>query len=147
MESVLRGIGIYVVMLVVLRFSGRRTLAQSTPFDLVLLLIIAETTQQALLGDDFSMTNAVVLIVTLFASDIVLSFAKDRSRRLALFLDGAPTVLVAAGQPDWVAMQKARVSLDDILEAARASQGLSRLDQIGFAVLEVSGGISIVPKG
>lgn len=147
MESVLRGVAVYMVLLVILRLSGRRTLAQVTPFDFVLLLIVAETTQQALLGDDFSVTNAVILIVTLFATDIALSLLKNRSTRVARFLDGTPTVLVAQGRPDWDSMRRARVDLADILSAARSGHGLARLDQIDFAVLERSGGISIVPKG
>ena len=74
MESVIRGVAIYLVLLVIIRLSGRRTMAQATPFDFVLLLIVAETTQQALLGDDFSITNAIVLIVTLFLMDIGFSY-------------------------------------------------------------------------
>ena len=64
MDSVIRGVAVYLVLLVIMRFAGRRTLSELTPFDFVLLLIIAETTQQALLGDDFSIVNSVVLIVT-----------------------------------------------------------------------------------
>lgn len=145
MDSVFRGVAVYVILLVILRLSGRRTLAESTPFDFVLLLIVAETTQQVLLGDDFSVTNAVVLIVTLFSVDIVLSYLKQWSQRLADLLDGTPTVLVAKGKPDWRAMRRARVGLEDILAAARSTQGLSSLDEVDFAVLEESGGISIVP--
>mgnify|MGYP006197049103 CR=1 FL=1 len=63
MDSVIRGAIIYFIMLVIIRISGRRTMAQATPFDFVLLLIIAETTQQALLGDDFSVTNAFLVIL------------------------------------------------------------------------------------
>ena len=146
MESVLRGTAIYLVLLVILRLSGRRTLAQATPFDFVLLLIVAETTQQALLGDDFSVTNAVVLIVTLFTMDIAMSLLKKWSPWLARFMDGTPSVLVAKGVPDWEAMRRARVDLPEILSAARRAHGLRRLDDIDFAVLERSGGISIIPK-
>ena len=146
MESVLRGVPVYLILLVILRLSGRRTLAQSTPFDFVLLLIVAETTQQALLGDDFSVTNAVVLIVTLVAMDIGMSLLKKRSGRLARFMDGTPSVQIAQGVPDWEAMGRAQVDLADILSAARSAHGLRRLDEIDFAVLEQSGGISIIPK-
>jgi uncharacterized membrane protein YcaP (DUF421 family) len=145
MDSVIRGASVYLILMVILRLSGRRTLAQTTPFDFVLLLIVAETTQQALLGDDFSIINAVVLIVTLFSMDIIMSFLKEKSRKLAVFLDGSPTVLVTKGQPDWEAMRRARVDLSDILSAARSSQGLRSLDEVEFAVLEESGGISIIP--
>ena len=146
MDSVIRGLAIYVVLLVATRLTGRRTLAQMTPFDLVLLLIIAETTQQALLGDDFSIINAAVLILTLFASDVVLAWIKSRSRRAQSLLDGHPTVLISNGQIDREAMTRARVSVEDVLAAARETQGLKSLSDIDAAVLETSGGISIIPK-
>ncbi|MFN3670325.1 MAG: DUF421 domain-containing protein [Bosea sp. (in: a-proteobacteria)] len=146
METVLRGLAIYVVLLLIVRLSGRRTLAQMTPFDLVLLLIIAETTQQAILGDDFSITNAFILIITLFGADIALSYLKQRHSGLNLVIDGAPTILLSHGKPDEHALRRARVSIDDVLKAARIQQGLERQDQIKFAVLEASGEISIVPK-
>lgn len=146
MDAVLRGVAVYFVLLVVTRLSGRRTLAQVTPFDFVLLLIIAETTQQALLGDDFSITNAAVIIVTLFTTDILLAYLKQWSPRSAVVLDGTPTVLIARGKPDRQALRRARVSLDDVMESARTDHGLRRLDEIEFAVLEVSGKLSIIPK-
>lgn len=146
MESVGRGFAIYVILLIVMRLSGRRTVAQMTPFDFVLLLIIAETTQQALLGDDFSIMNATVLILTLFSLDIILSYVKQWSPRARLVLDGTPTVLIADGEIDARAIKRARIDIEDILAAAREQQGLSRLDQIKFAVLETDGGISILPQ-
>lgn len=147
MDSVLRAAAIYVILLVITRLSGRRALAQATPFDFVLLLIVAETVQEALLGDeDMSLTHAVILIVTLFALDILLSFLKQSSPRVALWLDGTPTVLISAGHIDARALRRARVDLEDVLEAARLQHGLKRLDQVEAAVLEVSGEISIVPK-
>lgn len=145
MESVLRGAAIYVVLLVIVRLSGRRSLSEMTPFDFVLILIVAETTQQALLGDDFSITNAVILIVTLFAIDIGLSYVKGSSPQVQRWLDGTPTVLISHGKPDRRALKRARVQLDDVLEAAREQHGLERLEQVKFAVLEVGGNISIVP--
>lgn len=76
MDAVIRGQAIYFTLLVIIRLSGRRTLAQMTPFDLVIVLVISETTQQTMLGDDFSITNAVILILTLFTTDIALSYVK-----------------------------------------------------------------------
>lgn len=146
MDSVGRGFAIYVILLIVMRLSGRRTVAQMTPFDFVLLLIVAETTQQALLGDDFSIINATVLILTLFSLDIVLSYMKQWSPRARLVLDGTPTVLIADGEIDARAIKRARIDIEDILAAAREQEGLSRLDQIKFAVLESDGGISILPQ-
>lgn len=146
MDSVARGLAIYVIMLIVMRLSGRRTVAQLTPFDFVLLLIVAETTQQALLGDDFSIMNATILILTLFSVDIALSYVKQWFPRAELLMDGTPTVLVSDGEVDTHALKSARVGIEDILTAARQQQGLYRLDQIKFAVLEADGAISIVPQ-
>lgn len=145
MESVLRGVAVYLILLVIVRLSGRRTLAQMTAFDFVLLLIIAETTQQALLGDDFSLANAVLLILTLFLADVLLSHVKEWMPSAGRWIDGTPTVLISLGTPDQYAMQRARVALEDILDAAREQHGLERLDQIKFAVLEIGGHLSIIP--
>ncbi|MGE4219893.1 MAG: hypothetical protein AB7G39_10635, partial [Alphaproteobacteria bacterium] len=76
MDAVLRAAAIYGVMLLIFRIAGRRTLSEATTFDFVLLLIIGESTQQALLGDDFSVTNGAIVIVSLVAIDIGLSYLK-----------------------------------------------------------------------
>ncbi|WP_394892207.1 DUF421 domain-containing protein [Mesorhizobium sp. AaZ16] len=145
MEAIIRGVAIYSILLVIIRLSGRRTLAQMTAFDFVLLLIVAETTQQALLGDDFSIANAVLLILTLFITDILLSYVKKWMPTAAKWIDGTPTVLISLGAPDYRAMRRARVALEDILCAAREQHGLERLHQIKFAVFEIGRHISIIP--
>jgi len=109
-------------------------------------LIVAETTQQALLGDDFSITNATILIITLFTLDVALSHIKQWLPRAGLLIDGTPTILVCDGKPDQRALARARVSIEDLLAAAREQQGLERLDQIKFAILEAGSGISVVPR-
>jgi uncharacterized membrane protein YcaP (DUF421 family) len=146
METVLRAAAIYVALLLIIRFSGRRTLGEMSSFEFVLLLIISETTQQAMLGDDFSVSNAILLIVTLFALDIGLSYAQRWSKTLAVWIEGQPTVLISLGVPDERALARSRVGLEQVLEAARLQFGLERLEQVRFAVLEASGKISIVPQ-
>lgn len=146
MDSVFRGAAIYLILLVIVRVSGRRTMAQATPFDFVLLLIVAETTQQALLGDDFSITNAVILIVTLFGLDIGLSYMKRRSPRLDIAIDGKPTLLVHDGEIDHRALRKARMDVGDLMVAAREQHGLEGLSDIKHAVLEADAGVTIIPR-
>jgi len=145
METVIRGLIIYVVVLVAMRVAGRRSVGEMTAFDLVLLLIIAETTQQALLGDDFSLTNAVVLIVTLFSIDILLSFVKERWPAADRVIDGRPTILLSDGQVDKAALKYTRLDENDLLAAARR-EGVATLDEVRYAVLEVNGNISIIQK-
>ena len=146
MDSVLRALAIFGFLLVLMRFAGRRTLGEMTPFDFVLLLILGETTQQALLGDDFSVTNAMIVIVTLLGADIALSLLKQRSRRLERLIDGVPILIVNDGAPVREALDKCRVDEEDVLSAARLQQGLERMDQIRWAVLETNGEISVVPR-
>ena len=97
MDSVLRAAAIYMVLMILFKIAGRRSLAELTTFDLVLLMVIGEATQQALLGDDFSLTNAVLVIATLIAIDIGLSLVKQRSRWFSRLLDGGPTIVVEHG--------------------------------------------------
>lgn len=146
METVLRAAAIYLVLLVLFRLAGRRTLREMTAFDFVLLLIIGEATQQALLADDFSVTTAVVVVTTLIGLDIAMSLLKQRASRVERMIDGVPTILVADGKPLRERMRRARVDDQDVLERARASHGLERMDQIRFAVLEPGGDITIVPQ-
>jgi uncharacterized membrane protein YcaP (DUF421 family) len=146
MESIVRALVIYLVLLIVFRIAGKRALAQITTFDFVLLLIIGEATQQALLGDDYSIVNAVLIIVTLIGTDIGMSLWKLRSKTLDKLVDGVPLVIVENGVPLKDRMDKVRVDESEVLSAARATQGLERMDQIKYAVLERSGGISIVPQ-
>ncbi|NMZ64167.1 DUF421 domain-containing protein [Pseudomonas oryzihabitans] len=146
MESVLRAAALYAFLLVLFRITGRRALSEITTFDFVLLLVIGEATQQALLGDDFSLINAFVVIATLVLIDILLSLFKERSPRVGRFLDGVPLIVVEYGKPLTERLRKARLTEEDILEAARQSQGLERLEQIRFAVLEKNGQISVIPE-
>lgn len=146
MDAVLRALVVYGVLLVVFRAAGKRSVAEITTFDFILLLIISEAVQEALIDGDGSMTNAFVLVITLVGVDILISVLKQRWRWFDRLVDGSPLVVMADGQLLRQRMKKARVDEADILSAARASHGLERLDQIKYAVLERNGGISIVPK-
>jgi uncharacterized membrane protein YcaP (DUF421 family) len=146
MDSVMRGAVTYLVVWLIFRVAGKRSLGEISTFDFVLLLILSETVQQALLGDDNSMTNAVLLIVTMLGIDIALSLWKGVSARATRLIEGVPLVLMADGVVFSDRMRKARVDEEDVLAAARQSRGLARLDQIKYAVLECNGAISIIPR-
>ena len=128
------------------RLAGRRSLTELTTFHFVLLLIIAEGVQQALLGPDYSVTNGLLVVLTLLVLDIALSWWQRRYPRVGKWFNGVPMVIVEDGRPLEQLMRMARVDEDEVLEAARRLQGLERMDQIKYAVLERSGGISIIPK-
>jgi uncharacterized membrane protein YcaP (DUF421 family) len=146
MESVIRGVIVYAFLLLVFRIMGKRSLAQITSFDFVLMLIIGESTQQALLGNDFSVINAFIVIATLMFLELGLSLLKKWIPRLDPVLESVPLVIVENGRVLQERIAHERVDLGDVLAAAREKHGLERLSQIKYAVLERSGGISIVPR-
>jgi uncharacterized membrane protein YcaP (DUF421 family) len=145
-DAVLRATAVYFFLLVIFRIAGERTLANLTTFDFVLLLIIAEATQQGLIGDDFSVTKVFLVVTTLVGIDIGLSILKQKFPMLDKLVEGVPVVIVEDGRPLKDRMRRARVDESDVLTAARERQGLQRMDQIMYAVLERTGEISIIPK-
>jgi hypothetical protein len=112
-ESVVRAAVIYAFLLIVFRIGGKRTLAQITPFDCVLVLVIAEAVQPALVGGDSSLINAALVVVTLMAIDIGLSLWRQRSRRI----------------DDWTVYGSPK----DCVEVVQRAASLG-LDTIGFTI-------------
>ena len=146
MVPVVRAAAVYVFLMLLMRVMGKRTLAQVTAFDLVVLLIVSETTQQAMTGNDFSVTNAFILVLTLVLLQRGADWISDRSHRANRLLNDLPVVVVDQGQPVREWMDRNGLTEEEILEEARQSQGLERLDQVKYAVLERNGEISIIPQ-
>ena len=146
MNPVIRGIIIYLFLLIVFRFMGKRSLASITTFDFVVLLIISEVIQNAFVGEDFSLTNGLLLIATLMSMDVILSLLKTKFKSFDRVAESVPLIIVEHGQLLNERMKKSGVEVDDIMQAARTLQGLERIDQIKYAVLEKDGHISIIPN-
>ena len=146
MESILRGAAVYLFVWMIFRLAGKRTLAQISTFDAALLLIISEASQPALVNSDNSFTNSLLLIITMLGLDVLLSIGKQYSPKLDKIIDGTPLIILDAGGLKKSAMDKERVTKEDILHAARDLQGLPTLDDVQYAVLEPTGEITIVPK-
>jgi uncharacterized membrane protein YcaP (DUF421 family) len=146
MGSVVRGLVVFLTLLLVFRIAGKRTLHETTTFDFVLLLIIAETVQQAMIDNDNSYINAFILICTLVGVNVLLSLVKQRSPRLQHLLEGRSVVLVERGKVHKDRLDKERVDRDEIITAGRELHGLERHEDIKYAVLEKDGSISIIPR-
>ena len=145
MDMVFRALAIYLFLVVVFKVAGRRALLQMTSFDLILLLIISEATQQALLGQDFSVTGAMITITTLVGVDIIFGLMKKYFSPVENILDGTPVILVENGVPLADKLKKVDVSCDDILVSARQNNGITGISDIKYAILERNGHISIIP--
>jgi uncharacterized membrane protein YcaP (DUF421 family) len=145
MNPVIRGVVIYLVVLIVFRIIGKRSLSESTTFDFVLLLIISEVTQQALVGQDYSLTGSIILIVTLVTFDLIFGVLKDQFKTFGKIAEGASLIIVEKGKPLKERMSKCHIDEEDILEAGRLQFGLEKMNQIKYAILEKDGTISIIP--
>jgi uncharacterized membrane protein YcaP (DUF421 family) len=146
MNPVVRGLAVYLFVFIIFRIMGKRSLKETTTFDFVLLLIISETTTDALIGEDYSLMACFVMVSTLVAADILMSFLKSKFKWFEKATDGVPLVIVDKGTPLKKRMEKTKVDEEDVLEAARLTHGLERMEQIKYAVLEKDGSISIIPE-
>src|SRR4051794_16274871 len=99
MDSVVQAAIVYLLLWLVIRLTGRRALGQLSTFEFVLFLIIGGTVQRALLGQDYSLTNAIIVIATLVALDVAVSLLERRSALFAKIVRGVPTILVENGRP------------------------------------------------
>lgn len=146
MDPIIRALVVYISLLVIFRIAGKRSLSQVTTFDLILTLIISEAIQEALVDDDHSLTQAMILVVSLVSFDILLSLMKQRWKLIEKLTDEPPVLIMQDGRVLEEPLRKERVDAPDILHAARQSLGISRLDQLDYAVVEAGGGITVVPK-
>ena len=144
METVLRVAFVYVFLLVALRMLGKREFGELAPFDLVVLMIIPECFQQAMVREDFSMTNAVVAASTLMTLVLLTSIIAYRWRAVGRIIGGSPTILSSAGILIPHNMHRARISPDEVLAAIHEA-GLEDLSQTKFVILDSDGRMSVVP--
>ena len=145
MNPVIRGIIIYLFLLLIFRIMGKRSLSETTMFDLLVLLIISEVTQQAMVNTDNSLTAAAILITTLLGLDLILSLLKKPFKTFEKIVEGTPLIIVDHGKALKDRMSKTNIDEEDIMQAARANQGLEKIEQVKYAVLEKDGTISIIP--
>ena len=146
METILRAAFVYLFLLIVFRVAGKRALGQITTFDFVLTLIISEAVQQAMIDNDNSITNAVLLVTTLVGLNIGFSLLKQRSPTIDRWVEGRPVVVLERGKLLHDRMRMERVDEETILESAREDHGLGSRDEIDYAVVEPDGHISTIKR-
>ena len=142
---VLRAVAVYLMVMVLMRVSGKRAVGQFTPFDLVLLILIGNAVQNGINGGDNSLTGAFVMAGTLIALNYAVAFATSRSRRAEQIIEGVPVVVARDGKLFEQVLRRELVSRDDFDEALRTC-GVRHLHQVEIALLETNGRISVVQK-
>ena len=145
MDLVLRAIVVFFFVLILTRVIGRRELSQLAPFNLILLIILGDAVQQGLTQDDYSLTGAFLAIGTIALLQLGVSYANLRFPRLRPILSGEPIVVVQDGKPIERNLRRERVTMDDLMSAARR-QNIAALDDVAWAVMETSGEITFIKK-
>jgi uncharacterized membrane protein YcaP (DUF421 family) len=136
---------VYVALLFGLRLAGKRELGQMTPFDLVVILLIANAVQNAMVGPDTSVTGGLIAAVVLIGLNFALAYARQWIPWLRRAVEGSPTLLINDGEIVDRNLRREGIDVDEVLMAIR-EHGLGGPEAVKVAVLEVDGSISIVPK-
>ena len=144
LEKLLRPVVVYLALIVLLRIFGKRELAQLNPFDLVVLLSLSNAVQNAIIGDDNSVTGGVIGACSLLAINWLVVHAAFRSRRLDFLLEGKATVLIRNGQVDWKAASRESMTREELL-AVIHRQGFEGFHAIRKCELEPNGTFYIEP--
>ena len=143
MEILIRTGVIYLFVLIGVRLSGKREVGQMTPFDLTLLLLLANSVQNAMTGPDTSMVGGMVAAGTLLVMNYLVADVAGVNRRFRKFVQGSPTLLIHNGELLAAQMAREHVSADEIERALR-EHGIAHVRDVSLAVLEVDGSISVL---
>ena len=146
MDIIVRAAVIYVFIWLVLRALGKRELGELTAFELVLLFIIGDLVQQSITQDDKSLTAAVLAISVISLLVVVQSYAIYKWRRTRPVLEGSPVMVMYNGQVIDGPLQRERMTMEDLEEAAR-EHGIEHLRDVRAAVLESGGKLSFITSG
>jgi uncharacterized membrane protein YcaP (DUF421 family) len=145
LEKLLRPIIVYLVLIVFLRLFGKRELAQLNPFDLVVLLSLSNTVQNAIIGDDNSVTGGVIGAFSLLAINWILMRVLYRMPKLNAALEGTQTVLITDGKLDFAAMKAETLTEEELLSALH-KQSFDGYQDVRKMVLEPNGTFFIEGK-
>lgn len=144
-EKILRPVLVYAFLIIGLRLAGKRELAQLNPFDLVVLLTLSNTVQNAIIGEDNSVTGGVIGASTLLFVNYVLVRFISRHATIERLIEGEPDVLIEDGRITADCLEKEAISVLE-LEAAAHKQGFASLEEIDRAVLDPNGSIAFFGK-
>jgi len=144
-EFILRAVVVYVVVLGMVRLSGKRPLGQITPFDVLLVVLLGNAVQNALLGTDTSLGGGLLLAATLILLNYGVGWVSTRSRRIERLVEGEPVVIARDGRLFDAVLRREQVTRAD-LEAAMRQQGGLGVEDVELALLEINGHITIIPR-
>jgi len=141
----IRSIILYILVLVIMRFMGKREIGQMQPFELVITLIIADLATIPMAEIGVPVLHGIVPLLTLVIMHFVISLIVKVSPSVAKFVSGKPVIVINPKGIDYSAMKQLDISVDDLFEAIRG-QGYFAIEQVQYAIMETTGKISVMPK-
>jgi uncharacterized membrane protein YcaP (DUF421 family) len=144
-QIVIRSAIVYVFLLILLRFTGKRQIGQLAPFDLVLLLVLSNAVQNAMNGGDNSVFGGLVSASTLVALNSVVAVVTSRSKKAEALIEGHPVVLIHNGKLYDAMLERANITRHELNSALRQA-GCGCVEEVHYAVLENNGAISVVAR-
>jgi uncharacterized membrane protein YcaP (DUF421 family) len=145
MDIVIRAAVAYVFFIFILRVMGRRELSSLGPSDLVLVVVLGDLVQNGVTQADQSVTGMILAISTFALLTVGMSVLTYKSRRAQTLIEGQPLILVQDGMPVEKNLRAERLRVDDVADEARG-QGIEKIDDIKWCLLETSGSMSFVKK-
>ena len=134
---------VYLALLVGLRLTGKRQVGQMTPFDLLLLLLLANAVQNAMTGPDTSVAGGLVAAATLFVANAGVAWTARRSRRAERLVEGTPTILIRHGKAIDANLAREGITHEELLRSLR-EHGVDAMEDVRSAILEVDGTVSVL---
>ena len=144
-EFVLRAVVVYFILLLMLRLSGKRTVGQFTPFDLLVVVLLGTAVQNSLIGEDYSLLGGLLLAATLIACNWLVAMVTARSRRIDRLVEGSPVLLARDGVLFERVLRDQHLRTSDVEEALREN-GVRDISGAALVTLEVDGAITVVPR-
>jgi len=144
-EFVLRGVIIYVFLLLLLRLTGKRQIGQMSPFDLVLLLVLSNAVQNSMNGGDNSVIGGMISAVTLVGLNWLVAVLTFRNKKLEGLIEGRPELLIHNGKLFLTALDRACLTKHELMAALRQA-GCAAVEDVHVAMLEDDGNISVIPR-
>ena len=146
LDVVARSAVVYLALLALLRFGGKRHVGQLSIADLVLVLLIANGVQNAMVGENTTLIGGIAAALTLVVIDRLIDGFSQRSDRVRTVLEGEPRILIQNGVMLDKAIREEGATTGDLMSAVR-QHGIAEVEDIDLAVLETNGSISVIPKG
>src|SRR5664280_3284223 len=144
-EFLIRGVVVYVFLIVLLRLTGKRQVGQLSPFDLVLLLVLSNAVQNSMNGGDNTITGGLILATTLVVLNWIVGWLTYHSKHIETFVEGMPVILIHDGKIYHESMRRVQMTQHE-LEASLRANGCAGPEEVRFAVLENNGQFTVIPK-